>query len=347
MGRPMNSEPLVFARGVRRWFRTPAGTVRAVDGVDLQIRAGERVALVGETGSGKTTLGRLIAGLDTPTSGAVLFEGRPIHQYRRSDLRALRRRIGVVFQDPFSSLNPRISVRRIIEEPLAVHRWRSRPDRHKRVLELLEAVGLERSLADARPSALSGGQRQRVAIARSIALKPDLLVLDEPVSSLDVSVQAQVLNLVQALYEEIGFAALVISHDLAVVRQIVDRVIVMYLGKAMESGPVDAVFSASQHPYTVALLSSAMDLDDRRRAMRILLPGDPPSSMNPPAGCRFHPRCFRMQATCTDVEPVLQTRSGISVACHYPGPLGAYQADVRAKKADRPSDRIAMHGKVE
>jgi oligopeptide/dipeptide ABC transporter ATP-binding protein len=343
----MNGDPLVLVQGARRWFRTPAGMVRAVDGVNLEIRAGERVALVGETGSGKTTLGRMIAGLDTPTNGAVFFEGRPIQQYRRSHLQALRRRIGVVFQDPFSSLNPRISVRRIIEEPLAVHRWRSRLDRHKRVVELMDAVGLEPSLADARPSALSGGQRQRVAIARSIALKPDLLVLDEPVSSLDVSVQAQVLNLVQSLYEEIGFAALVISHDLAVVRQIVDRVIVMYLGKVMESGSVDAVFSAPQHPYAIALLSSAMGLDDRERAMRILLPGDPPSSMNPPTGCRFHPRCFRMQATCTDVEPLLQVRNGISVACHYPGPLGSYQNDARAKKAQHSRDRAPIHGKVE
>jgi oligopeptide/dipeptide ABC transporter ATP-binding protein len=321
----MAESPIVEMRGVHRVFRTPRGPLRALDGVDLDIYAGESVALVGETGSGKSTLARLLLGLIAPTGGSVVLWGRELADYRGRELKSLRQKLGVVFQDPFSSLNPRLSVGRIVEEPLAIHGV-SAAGRRARVRELLEAVGLDPSFAKRRPPVLSGGQRQRVAIARAIALEPELLVLDEPVSALDVSIQAQVLNLLADLHERLGFTSLIISHDLAVVRHVGERVAVMYLGRIVEIGDVADLFGHPQHPYTLALLSSAMDLDVTN-ADRILLAGDPPSPISPPSGCRFRTRCFRAQARCGQEDPGLHPVNGAAVACFFPGGFGTWPSD--------------------
>lgn len=349
-----NQSTVVSAKTIQRYFRTPNGLVRAVDHVKLEVHKSQRVAIVGESGSGKSTLGRIVAGIDQPTAGELSLWGKRLSEYTRGQAKELRRRVGVVFQDPFTSLNPSLPIWKIVAEPLAIHRRGSGQERRSRSLELLDSVGLDASLAGVRPSALSGGQRQRVAIARSIALNPDLLVLDEPVSALDVSVQAQVLNLIQDLYEEIQFAALVISHDLPVVRQIVDYVVVMYLGRLIEEGPVDQIFEAAQHPYTITLLSSAMDLEDRLRPARIAVVGDPPSPINPPPGCPFHPRCFRATALCAREAPEVEESDGRRVACHFPGPVShegrspvsqeLLQVEVRTKEASKWAMRNTVDG---
>jgi len=312
--------PLIELRDVRRYFHAPGGRVHAVDGVDLTLREGEAVALVGESGSGKTTLARMIVGLLRPSSGTIAYRGIDLRSDRRKALARLRERVSMVFQDPYASLDPQLPIWRSVEEPLVVHRRGSGRERRRKVDELLDGVGLDPVIGRRRPHGLSGGQRQRVALARAMALDPELVVLDEPVSSLDVSVQAQVLNLLRDLRERRRLAYLFVSHDLAVVRHVAERVAVMYLGRLAEHGPTDRLFENPSHPYTIALLSGAMDVggDDETR---IVLAGDPPSPLEPPSGCRFRTRCFRARERCAAVEPRLETFAGRETACHYPGRL--------------------------
>jgi oligopeptide/dipeptide ABC transporter ATP-binding protein len=323
---PDAPDPLVQMHDVRRVFRTPKGSVRAVDGVDLDLREAEAVAVVGESGSGKSTLARMMVGLDQPTSGAIRFRNLDLAAQRSRVLPQLHENVSIVFQDPYASLDPRLPVGQTIEEPLIVHKRGTRAERRERVDELLESVGLPAAVASRRPRALSGGERQRVAIARSIALNPQLVVLDEPTSALDVSVQAQVLNLLQDLRERLGLAYLFVSHDLAVVRHIAERVAVMYLGRVVEEGSTEQIFHEPCHPYTIALLSSALDVDDRNER-RVGLSGDPPSPLHPPSGCNFRTRCFRARENCAHDDPALREFRDRELACHYPGPLETRDAD--------------------
>jgi peptide/nickel transport system ATP-binding protein len=293
-------------------------TIQAVSGVDLQLRAGRCLALVGESGCGKSTLARLLVRLDEPTSGSIKLNGRELAGVGEGELRALRRDIQMVFQDPYSALNPRLSVGEIVGEPLTVHKI---PDRAAKVRELLTSVGIDPAATVRFPGEFSGGQRQRIGIARALALAPQTIVLDEPVSALDVSIQASVLNLLRELQRNQDMAYLFIAHDLAVVRQVADDVAVMYLGKIVEQGPADEVYSRPAHPYTLALMSAVPvpDPPRERSRQRILLTGEVPSPANPPSGCRFRTRCWKATDKCAREEPVLTglTRPHL-VACHYP-----------------------------
>lgn len=292
-------------------------TLRAVNGVSFQVAHGETLGLVGESGCGKTTLGRTILRLHTATSGAVYLNGQNLLKLRGAGLRRMRQRMQVVFQDPYASLNSRLTVHDVIAEPLRINRMYE----PGRVAELLEQVGLEPAMARLRPGEFSGGQRQRIGIARALALRPQLLILDEPVSALDVSIQAQVINLLQQLQQELGLTYLFIAHDLSVVRHISHRVAVMYLGKIVEIGPRDQVFQEPTHPYTKSLLSAVPVPDPVGRAgrRRILLSGDIPNAANPPSGCAFRTRCFRAEQRCADDEPELRERLGPGrrTACHF------------------------------
>ncbi|MGI8885541.1 MAG: ABC transporter ATP-binding protein [Gaiellaceae bacterium] len=316
------------------------GDIKAVDDVSLSIERGDTLGLVGESGCGKSTLGRAILRLYEPTAGRVIFDGQDITHLKESALRPLRRRMQMVFQDPFASLNPRHSVGRIIGEPLRIHSGTDRrSETGARVRELLSLVGLPPDAVGRYPHEFSGGQRQRIGVARAIALNPELLVCDEPVSALDVSIQAQIINLMEELQTELGLTYLFIAHDLAVVRHISDRIAVMYLGKIVEVAPADDLYVNPLHPYTITLLSSIPIPDPRveRRRQAIRVEGDLPSPANPPAACRFHTRCPFVQPTrCSEDEPLLRSLDGHLVACHYAEDIKAGRIVPHSSASDSP-----------
>jgi oligopeptide/dipeptide ABC transporter ATP-binding protein len=313
-------------------FRVGGGLVgagdvlRAVDGVSLSIAPGETVALVGESGSGKSTVGRCVVRLLEPTGGQVVLLGRDISHLSRTAMRPLRRQMHIVFQDPYSSLNPRMTVGQIVGGPLVHHRIGSRREVRNRVAEMLERVGLRADLQDRYPHSLSGGQRQRIAIARALVLGPTLLVADEPISALDASVQASMLNLLVDLQREMQFACLFITHDLSAAQFLADRIAVMYLGQIVEIGTRDAIFAAPRHPYTQSLLSAVLVPDPiiQRQRGRFVLTGDPPSPLAPPAGCRFHTRCpIAIERCRTEMPELVEPARGTHFSrCHLVGPNG-------------------------
>ncbi len=321
------AQPLLRAVGLSKHFPLESGllarlrgagarTIKAVEAVSLDVYAGQTLAIVGESGSGKSTLGRLLLRLMQPTTGQVLYQGENIFSMKRARLRAFRRQAQIILQDPYGSLNPRMRVGRIIREPLDIYRESTPAERDKRVDELLERVGLNSAQARAYPSELSGGQRQRVGIAAALALSPQIIIADEPTSSLDVSVQAQTLNLLAELQQDFNLTYIFITHDLGVVQHFSDRVAVMYLGKIVEEAPTDALFAAPQHPYTQVLFSAIPLPDPSRRVNWDLPKGEPPSPLDPPSGCHFHPRCPKVMTECSAIVPELEeTAPGQRVAC--------------------------------
>jgi oligopeptide/dipeptide ABC transporter ATP-binding protein len=319
-------------------IRRTVGQVQAVDGVSLEIPRGKTLGLVGETGCGKSTLARCIAGLLPVTSGTVNFDGSDITNLSRRRMIPYRREIQMIFQDPYGSLNPRRRVGAIIGDPFAIHKTVTGSERKRKVQELMERVGLNPEHYNRFPAEFSGGQRQRIGVARALALQPKLIICDEPVSALDVSIQAQVLNLLADLQQDFGLSYLFIAHDLEVVRHVSNDVTVMYLGRVAESGPKDMVYDTSRHPYTAALLSAApaADPDAAAERRRIILTGDVPSPINPPSGCRFHPRCPKAQDLCSQQEPVLETKPGDpaahQTACHFPVQAGESLARVAGRE---------------
>ena len=324
------SEPLLEVKGLVKTFQVPKSKtgnnrLRALDGVDLHVGRGETLGLVGESGCGKSTLARTLLMLERPDKGTVRFEGNDPFGLKGKELLAWRRRVQMVFQDPFASLNSRMTAGEIIAEPWATHKdlYKSARDRDARLRELLHMVGLRPSDAGKSPQEFSGGQRQRIGIARALALNPDIIILDEPVSALDLSVQAQVLNLLNDLQQRLGVSYIFISHDLSVVRHVADRVAVMYLGRVVEAGTTREVFDRPRHPYTAALMSASPQLDvtSGGRPQRIVLEGEIPSPLDPPSGCRFRTRCWKAQDTCAEIEP--ESRSSPedpahSFECHFP-----------------------------
>ncbi len=339
LGDPGNEGPLLTVSDLRVYFpitsgvlRRRSGWVKAVDGVDFEIGRGETLGLVGESGSGKTTIGRTIVRITEPLSGSIRLAGQDLLGLKGEDLRQRRRKFQMVFQDPYSSLDPRQTVGEIIAEPLRVHDLVSGKGRATRVTELLELVGLDPAFVVRYPHEFSGGQRPRIGIARALAVEPDLIGCDAPISALDVSIQAQVINLLERLQQDLGLTYLFIAHDLAVVRHIADRVAVMYLGKIVELAPAAQLYKDPLHPYTVALLSAVPVPDARaeRKRRRIILKGDIPSPANPPTGCRFHTRCWLRERlgnpeVCSTTDPALAVTPDIhperSVACHFVGEM--------------------------
>ena len=318
----MEHEVMLQAQGLVEDFRVPGGVVSSVAGVDLEIYRGETLALVGESGCGKSTLGRLLMRLIEPTAGKVIFDGVDLNSVSPARMRALRQRMQIIFQDPFSSLDPRMTVGQIIEEPLKIHRLcPDKKEREARVRALMKRIGIRPEYYDRYPHQFSGGQRQRVGIARALALKPELVVCDEPVSALDVSIQAQILNLLQDLQQEFHLTYLFISHDLSVVRYISDRVCVMFLGRICEIGDAEEVYSHPRHPYTKFLMDSVPLPDpDKRKEDKDLLTGEVPSPIAPPSGCRFHTRCPYAQDICAQEPPPAfpDLGGGHRCACHFP-----------------------------
>ena len=306
-----------FPVGKKGLFSKPAGYVHAVDGVSLSIKSGETLGIVGESGCGKSTLGRVMTHLLPATDGQVLLNGVDVTHAKGDDLQKLRRTIQMIFQDPYSSLNPRHTVGRIVGMPLVVQNINPAQGRKKRVQELLELVGLNPEHYNRYPHEFSGGQRQRIGIARSLALEPKIIIADEPVSALDVSIQAQILNLLQDLQKQLDLSYVFIAHDLSVVKHVSDRVAVMYLGKIVEEAGSEELYSNPMHPYTLALLSAVPEPNPEKVRQRILLTGDVPSPINPPSGCRFRTRCWRATELCATTEPPLvQISSNHKVACH-------------------------------
>lgn len=302
-------------------FQRVVGHVRAVDGVSFSIERGKTLGLVGESGSGKTTIGRTIVRLYKPTAGQILFGDQDLASLTGEDLRHVRRRIQMVFQDPFASLNPRFTIGSLIAEPMHIYRVASRDEIRERTLDLLKVVGLRSEYIDRYPHEFSGGQRQRIAVARALSINPELVIADEPVSALDVSIRAQVLNLLQRLQKQFNLTYLFVSHDLSVVRHVADRIAVMYLGKIVELADRDELYQAPKHPYTRALLSAIPIPDPKieKRRQRIILTGDLPSPINIPRGCRFHTRCPMAEAICHEAEPAFEAKEGREhyAACHF------------------------------
>ncbi len=315
--------PLVETRGLTKHFPLRSGwpgrrqVVHAVNGVDLQVRRGETLGVVGESGCGKSTLGRLILRLLEPTTGEIRFDGEDLLALRGAALRRKRREMQIIFQDPFGSLNPRLRVGAIVGEGIQIHKLASSTEIRPRVVELLERVGLRPEAYHRYPHEFSGGQRQRIGIARALAVQPRLIVADEPVSALDVSIQAQIVNLLQDLQDDLGLTYLFIAHDLRIVEHISHRVAIMYLGRIVELADSAALYRNPRHPYTRALLSAVPTPDPTARSQRIVLPGEVPSPIAPPSGCAFHPRCSYVEARCRQEVPALVTGpSGHAVACH-------------------------------
>lgn len=317
------AERLIEARNLKKYFNTKKGLLHAVDDVNFFINKGETLGLVGESGCGKSTTGRVVLRLLEATDGEIIFEGKDILQFNKEQMRKMRQEMQIVFQDPFASLNPRMSLSDIIAEPLVVNKvFKSRVDMQKRVKELMSTVGLAERLMNVYPHELDGGRRQRIGIARALALNPKFIVQDEPVSALDVSIQAQILNLMADLQKEMGLTYLFISHDLSVVKHVSDRIAVMYLGKIVELSDYKSIFRSPQHPYTQALLSAIPVPQIDVKKERILLEGDVPSPIEPPAGCRFYGRCMYRQDICNQQTPELKDIGNETfVACHFTGNL--------------------------
>ena len=333
-------EPLVRLTGIKKYFpitqgiifQREVGRVHAVDGVDLEVYPGETLGVVGETGCGKSTLARLICRLLPVTEGTVEFEGRDITNLKGGRLRTLRREVQMIFQDPYSSLNPRKRVGAIIGDPFEIHNIAEGKERKQRVQELMEVVGLNPEHYNRFPAEFSGGQRQRIGVARALALRPKLIICDEPVSALDVSIQAQVINLLEDLQDEFRLTYVFIAHDLSVVRHVSNRVAVMYLGKVVELADAKRLYAEPKHPYSGALLSAVpvADPDLAGQRERVILLGDVPSPIDPPSGCRFHPRCPKAQQRCVDEVPPLEVKaSGDLAACHFPLEPGEYLAKAK------------------
>lgn len=310
------SQPLLKVDNITKHFPIHGGffgseiaSVKAVQGISFQLNKGETLGLVGESGCGKSTLGRCLIRLIDPTSGKIYFNGQDITEVQGSELRALRRKMQIIFQDPFASLNPRMTIGSIIEEPLIIHDlFSSTKDRQDRIFQLMDLVGLRKEFLNRYPHEFSGGQRQRIGIARSLAVEPELLICDEPVSALDVSIQAQVINLLMDLQQKLGLTYVFIAHDLKVVEHVSTNVAVMYLGKIVEMAEAKELYLQPQHPYTKALLSAIPVPDPRAKDQRIILTGDVPSPINPPSGCHFHPRCPIAQPQCQNKEPQLERK---------------------------------------